>query len=115
MKRLTTDQLVKKRVRAKISGTQERPRLAVYISNTNVTAQLINDAKSETLIYVSSVGKKEVSGKNMTEKAAWVGQEIAQRAVKKKIDTVIFDRGTKIYHGRVAKLADAARQNGLKF
>lgn len=115
MKTMTTRQLIRKRVRAKISGTKERPRLAVFISNTNVAAQLIDDTKGNTLAYASSVGQKVLKGKNLTEKAVWVGNEIASVAIKKKISTVVFDRGTKIYHGRVAALAGAAREKGLKF
>ena len=115
MKTITSKQLIKKRVRAKIIGTSERPRLAVFISNTNVTAQLIDDTKNVTLAYVSSVGKKDLNSKKMVEKATWVGSEIAIAAGKKKIESVVFDRGTKIYHGRVAALAESAREKGLKF
>ncbi len=115
MKIITKNQLTKKRVRAKISGTHERPRLAVFVSNTNVVAQLIDDVKGETLGYVSTVAKKDVAGKSMTQKASWVGQQIAEVASKKKIKAVVFDRGTKIYHGRVAALAESARKGGLNF
>ncbi len=115
MKTLTRSELIKKRVRSKIVGTSERPRLAVFISLTNVTAQLINDSKGITLVYVTSVGQKKLQGKTMTEKATWVGETIAQAATKKKIKSVVFDRGTKIYHGRIAALADSARKSGLKF
>lgn len=115
MKIITKNQLTKKRVRAKISGTHERPRLAVFVSNTNVVAQLIDDVKGETLGYVSTVANKDVAGKSMTQKASWVGQQIAEVASKKKIKAVVFDRGTKIYHGRVAALAESARKGGLNF
>ena len=106
--------LRKARVRAKISGTAERPRLTVTISNTHISAQLIDDDKGATLGYVSTVGSKDTKG-NMTDKAKLVGEQIAAIATKKKIKTVIFDRGTRIYHGRLAALADAARDKGLEF
>jgi large subunit ribosomal protein L18 len=102
------------RVRSTISGVTERPRLNVYISNLNVTAQLIDDTKHQTIIYVSTVGKKDAKG-SMTDKAAWVGSQIAEQAKSKKIKRVVFDRGGKIYHGRVAALADSARKGGLEF
>ncbi|HEY5441926.1 MAG TPA: 50S ribosomal protein L18 [Candidatus Saccharimonadales bacterium] len=102
------------RVRSVIQGTAERPRLSVYISNTHVTAQLIDDTAHRTLGYVSTVGQKTATG-TMTEKAAWVGEEIAKQAKAAKLKSVVFDRGGKIYHGRVAALADAARKAGLEF
>lgn len=102
------------RVRSQISGTAKRPRLAVNVSNLHITAQLIDDTANHTLAYVTTVGQKAVKG-NMTEKAAWVGNEIAGRAKTAKIKQVVFDRGSKIYHGRVAALADAARKAGLEF
>lgn len=102
------------RIRSKISGTAERPRLSVYVSNLHVTAQLIDDTSSKTLAYVSTVGQKTLKG-SMTEKAAWVGEEIAKQAKSHKVKAVVFDRGGKLYHGRVAALADAARKAGLEF
>ena len=102
------------RVRSQVSGTAARPRLSVRITNLHVIAQLIDDTTSKTLVYVSTVGKKEVTG-NRTAKAAWVGSEVAKLAQTKKIKTVVFDRGSKLYHGRVAALADAARNAGLEF
>lgn len=107
--------LTKARVRAKINGTSDRPRLSVSISNTNVTAQLIDDTKSCTLAYVSTTGNKKLSTFTLTKKSEWVGEEIAKKANSKKIKEVVFDRGTKIYHGRIKALAEAARKNGLKF
>jgi large subunit ribosomal protein L18 len=104
----------KHRVRAKISGTAVRPRLSVHISNHHVTAQLIDDTAHNTIAYVSTVGQKDVIG-TMTERAAKIGTEIALKAKAAKITTVVFDRGGKIYHGRVAALADAARKQGLEF
>jgi len=108
--------LRKNRIRSKVSGTADRPRLAVFISNVHVTAQLVNDSSSKTLAYVTTVGQKALKGNsNMTEKAAWAGEEIAKQAKAAKIKAVVFDRGGKLYHGRVAALADAARKAGLEF
>jgi large subunit ribosomal protein L18 len=104
----------KHRVRATVSGTAERPRLSVHISNKHISAQIIDDQASKTLAYVSTVSSKAVKG-NMTERAAWVGEEIAKKAKAAKVKTVVFDRGSRIYHGRVAALADAARKAGLEF
>jgi large subunit ribosomal protein L18 len=104
----------KHRVRATVSGTAERPRLSVYISNRNLTAQIIDDEKGKTLAYVSTVSSKSVKG-NMTERAAWLGEEIAKKAKTAKVKQVVFDRGGHVYHGRVAALADAARKAGLEF
>lgn len=105
-------QMRSKRVRSKLHGTQARPRLSVSISNSNVSAQLINDDDSTTLVYASSIGKK-MQG-TMSEKAAFVGSELAKKAKKAKIDKAIFDRGPKLYHGRVKALAEAARKEGLE-
>ena len=99
------------RVRGKISGTAERPRLSVYRSNKNIYAQLIDDVKGVTLASASTMDS-EVSGKTKTEQASGVGALIAKRA---NISNVVFDRGGYLYHGRVEALADAARENGLKF
>lgn len=104
----------KSRIRSVVIGTEKRPRLSVYVSNVHVTAQLIDDSSHRTLGYVTTVGQKTVKG-TMTEKAAWVGQEIAKQAGAHKIKAVVFDRGGKLYHGRVAALADAARKSGLEF
>lgn len=104
----------KARVRSVVSGTAERPRLAVFISNVHVTAQLINDSDHKTVAYATTVGKKGLNG-TMTEKAAGIGEEIAKQAKAAKIKAVVFDRGSKLYHGRVAALADAARKAGLEF
>ncbi len=104
----------KGRIRSVVSGTAERPRLNVHISNLHVTAQLIDDVNHKTVGYVTTVGQKTLKG-TMTEKAAWVGTEIGTQAKAAKIKTVVFDRGGKLYHGRVAALADAARNTGLEF
>ncbi len=104
------------RVRARFSGTPERPRLHVSVTNQHVSAQVIDDTNHVTLIAVSTVGKKlDAKVKTMTDKAAWVGSEIAKKAGTKKIKTVVFDRGSKLYHGRVKALADAAREAGMEF
>lgn len=104
----------KGRIRAVVSGTSERPRLNVYISNLHISAQLIDDTKHHTIAAVTTVGQKSLKG-TMTDKATWVGTEIAKQAKSAKITTVVFDRGGKLYHGRVAALADAARTAGLEF
>ncbi len=104
----------KGRVRAVVSGSAKRPRLSVSISNTHISAQLIDDTSHKTIGQVSTVGQKTVKG-TMTDKAVWVGTEIANQAKTAKIKTVVFDRGGKLYHGRVAALADAARKAGLEF
>jgi large subunit ribosomal protein L18 len=103
-----------RRVRAKVSGTAERPRLAVRISNRHITAQLIDDTAHKTVAYVSTVGAKAAKG-TMTERATWVGTEIAKKAKSAKINAVVFDRGSRLYHGRMQALADAARNAGLEF
>ncbi len=102
------------RIRSHVSGTTQRPRLAVFISNVHVTAQLIDDTTSKTIGYATTIGQKSLKG-TMTEKAVWVGEEIAKQAKSGKIKAVVFDRGGKLYHGRVAALADAARKTGLEF
>jgi large subunit ribosomal protein L18 len=104
----------KSRIRSIVTGSAERPRLSVYVSNVHVTAQLIDDTSHKTVGYATTVGQKTVKG-TMTEKAAWVGEEIAKQAKTHKIKTVVFDRGGRLYHGRVAALADAARKAGLEF
>ena len=102
-----------KRTRAKINGTAERPRLSVHISNVHIIAQIIDDESGKTLAYATTVGSK-ING-TKTEKAAAIGKEIAEKAKKAKITTVVFDRGAKIYAGRMKALADAARKEGLEF
>lgn len=104
----------KGRVRAVVSGTAERPRLNVHVSNLHISAQLIDDTNQKTVAQATTVGQKALKG-TMTEKAVWVGQEIAKQAKTAKVKTVVFDRGGKLYHGRVAALADAARKAGLEF
>ena len=101
------------RTRAKIHGTAERPRLTVHISNLNITAQVIDDDKQATLAYATTVGKKLKGTKS--EKAAEIGAEIAKAAKKANINKVVFDRGSKLYAGRMSALAEAARKEGLEF
>ena len=105
--------LRKGRVRAKISGTAERPRLTVTISNLHVSAQLIDDAAQKTLVSATTVGSKAKGSK--TELATKIGTEIAKKAKKAKINTVVFDRNGRQYAGRLHALADAARKEGLEF
>ena len=103
------------RVRGKISGTPERPRLSVFRSEKNIYAQIIDDVAGNTLVSASSVEKGfEGSGSNK-EGARSVGKLLAERAVAKGIEEVVFDRGGYIYHGRVQELAEGAREGGLKF
>ena len=103
------------RVRGKISGTSERPRLNVFRSNANIYAQIIDDVNGVTLAAASTLEKAfEGTGSN-AEAAKKVGQMIAERAKAKGIDTVVFDRGGYVYHGRVAALAEGAREGGLNF
>ena len=104
-----------KRVRGKISGTAERPRLSVFRSEKHIYAQIIDDVAGKTLVSASSVEKDfEGLGSN-TEAARKVGKTVAERAVKAGIEEVVFDRGGYIYHGRVQELAEGAREGGLKF
>ena len=102
------------RVRAKLSGTKEAPRLCVYRSNKNIEAQIIDDVKGVTLVSSSSMALKLENGSNI-EAAAKVGKDIAEKALAKKIKKVVFDRSGYIYHGRVKALAEAAREAGLNF
>ena len=105
--------LRKGRVRAKISGTSERPRLTVFISNLHVSAQIIDDIAQKTIVSATTVGSKAKGSK--TELAAKIGAEIAKKAKKAKINTVVFDRNGRQYAGRLHALADAARKEGLEF
>lgn len=102
------------RVREKVSGTAARPRLCVFRSNKHIEAQIIDDVKGVTLVSSSSVSLKLGNGGNC-EAAATVGADLAKKAIAKGIEEVVFDRAGYIYHGRVAALAEAARENGLKF
>ncbi len=102
-----------KRTRAKIHGTSDRPRLSVSFSNQHIIAQVIDDDKGVTLAYATTVGSKITGSK--TEKAKQIGTEIAKKAKTAKISKVVFDRGSKLYAGRMNALAEAAREEGLEF
>ena len=102
------------RVRGKVSGTAERPRLSVFRSEKNIYAQIIDDVAGNTLVAASSVEKDFGPGSNK-EAARKVGKLAAERALAKGIEEVVFDRGGYIYHGRVKELAEGAREGGLKF
>lgn len=104
-----------KRVRTKISGTAECPRLCVFRSNTNVYAQIIDDDKQVTLVSASTLDKEVKTKKSNKEAAKEVGTLVAKRALEKNIKTVVYDRGGYIYHGIVKELAEAAREAGLEF
>ena len=103
-----------KRVRGKVSGTADRPRLVVTRSNRGIVAQLVDDSNCRTVASATWLQVKSFKG-NKTAQAAEVGKLLAQSAKDAKIDRVVFDRGGYLYHGRVKALADAAREGGLKF
>ena len=103
---------IKTRIRGKISGTAERPRMSVFRSNKGIYVQLINDLAGKTLVAASSKG---LEGGTKIEVAARVGSDIAKKALENGISTVVFDRNGYLFHGRVKSLADAAREAGLKF
>ena len=103
------------RVRGKISGTPERPRLNVFRSNANIYAQIIDDVNGVTLVSANTLEKELEGSTGNCEGAKKVGQVLAERAKAKGIEEVVFDRGGYIYHGRVAALAEGAREGGLKF
>ncbi len=103
------------RIRQKVKGTAARPRLAVYFSNTNVYAQLIDDEAGKTIVSASTKEKGFGGGKANIASATKVGQTVAERALAAKIEEIVFDRGGFFYHGKVKALADAAREKGLKF
>lgn len=106
---------IKRRVRKKVSGTEERPRLSVFKSNKQIHAQLIDDRKGHTLAAASSLGNKDAQGVPKVEQARVIGRELAKNAQEAKIDKAAFDRNGYRYHGRVKALAEAAREEGLKF
>jgi len=106
------------RIRNRFSGTTERPRLAVFRSNNHMYAQIIDDTVGKTLVAASTLEKDvkaELEKTNNVDAAAYVGKVIAKRALEKGITTVVYDRGGYIYHGKVAALAEAAREAGLVF
>jgi len=107
-----------KRVRGKLSGTSERPRLSVFRSDRHIYAQVINDAQGITIAAASTLNKEiadQIKGKKKVDVAREVGKLIAERLKNLGVEKVVFDRGRFLYHGRVKALADAARENGLKF
>ena len=107
-----------KKIRNRFSGTAERPRLAVFRSNNHMYAQIIDDTVGKTLVAASTLEKDvkaELEKTNNVDAAAYVGKVIAKRALEKGITTVVYDRGGYIYHGKVAALAEAAREAGLVF
>ena len=103
------------RIRSKISGTTERPRLAVYRSNANISAQIIDDVKGVTLVSASTYGKAYEGNGSNKEAARAIGKLVAEKAIAQGITEVVFDRGGYLYHGRVSELAEGAREGGLKF
>jgi large subunit ribosomal protein L18 len=108
---------IRYRIRKIVSGTAEMPRLSVFRSNKQISVQIIDDIKGVTLISASSL-EKEISttnGINKVQQAELVGKRIAEKALKANIESVVFDRGGYLYHGRIKALADAARNGGLKF
>jgi len=104
-----------RRVRKRVSGTAERPRLVVFRSNRGIEAQLVDDTGARTLAAASWLGVKKSFKGNKTAQAAEVGKLLAAAAKKANVETVVFDRGGYLYHGRVKALAEAAREGGLKF
>lgn len=101
------------KVRKTVNGSSERPRLSVVVSNRHVSAQIIDDSAGKTLVSSTSIGHKNDT--NLTKVAIIVGKDIAQKAKTKKLKEVKFDRGSKLYHGRIKAFADSAREEGLKF
>lgn len=112
-KKLLNKSLRKNRVRAKVTGTAERPRLTVFVSNKHVSAQIIDDAKHHTIASSTTVGANQKG--TITELATWIGSDIAKKAKKAKVTTVVFDRNGRQYAGRLRALAEAAREGGLEF
>jgi len=112
--KLASQMLRKMRIRARVNGTTERPRLSVYISNLHVSAQIIDDTTQRTLVSSTSDKAEKATG-SKSDKAAWVGTDIAKKAVKAGVKTVVFDRNGRQYAGRLKALADAARKEGLEF
>ena len=106
---------IKRRIRKIVTGTTEQPRLAVFRSNKEIYAQIINDATGTTLVSASSKQKDIKAKGSKTEVATLVGKAVAEKAIKAGINSIAFDRGGYLYHGRVKALAEAAREGGLKF
>lgn len=106
---------IKRRVRGKISGSAERPRLSVYRSNKQIYAQIIDDVTGRTLAAASSLKLEKSDAAAKAEQASLVGKAIAEAAKAAGVETVVFDRNGYLYHGRIKQLAEAAREGGLKF
>jgi len=106
--------LRRNRIRVRVAGTAERPRLSVFISNKHVSAQIVDDTTRRTLVGAATTASKAATG-SLSEKAAWVGQAIAKKAKKAGITKVVLDRGGRQYKARLQALADAARKEGLEF
>ena len=109
---------IKARIRDKVKGTAEKPRLSIFRSNTHIYAQIIDDTIGKTIASSSTLDKEIKSLVNSTstcEASQFVGRSIAKKSLENKIHTVVFDRGGRLYHGRIKALADAAREEGLKF
>ncbi|MBK7409061.1 MAG: 50S ribosomal protein L18 [Saprospirales bacterium] len=114
-KKITSRRRIQYRIRKKVKGTTERPRLSVFRSNKEIYCQVIDDLNGNTLAAASSREKTVDQSQNKTQQAQQVGQLLAERALEKNITTVVFDRGGYLYHGRVKALADGAREKGLIF
>ena len=114
IKRDAIRQRIHARIRRKLSGTTERPRLSVHRSLNHIYAQVIDDQTGETLVSASTLAVKSKTGGNVAA-AKEIGKTIAERAVEKGVKKVVFDRGGYLYHGRIKALADAARESGLEF
>lgn len=106
---------IKRRIRKNISGTSTTPRLTVFRSNKQIYAQIIDDTTGKTLVSASSYNNKDAAKGTKIDQAAVVGKEVAEKAIKAGIESVVFDRNGYLYHGRVKSLADSAREGGLKF
>jgi large subunit ribosomal protein L18 len=106
---------IKRRIRKKVSGTAQLPRLTVFRSNKQIYAQLIDDTNGVTIVAASSYKNDSASKVTKIEQAAIVGKEVSEKAIKAVIEKVVFDRNGYLYHGRVKSLADSAREGGLKF
>ena len=107
--------VIHKRIRARVKGTEERPRLSVFRSNQHIYAQIIDDEKRITLCSASDMVAKKSKGNTKTDAAKSVGLEIAKKAKEKKVEFAVFDRGGFRYHGRIKAVAEGAREGGLKF
>ena len=113
-KKLANRGLRKQRIRARVQGTTERPRLTVFISNRHISAQIIDDSKQHTIASSTTTTAKDATG-SLATKAAWVGSDIAKKAKKAGVKAATFDRNGRQYQARLKALADAARKEGLEF